>query len=64
MTASADRPWWKSESVIETVKTIGIVVGIVAFVQTLLFQHLSSKTLAATRSDENRKWRRSQHIRS
>ncbi len=38
MTASADRPWWKSESVIETAKTIGIVVGIVAFVQTLLFQ--------------------------
>ena len=38
MTASAERPWWKSESVIETAKTIGIVVGIVAFVQTLLFQ--------------------------
>lgn len=38
MTSDSQTPWWRGESVIETVKTIGIVVGIVAFVQTLLFQ--------------------------
>lgn len=38
MSAKSDTPWWRNESVVETVKTIGIVVGIVAFVQTLLFQ--------------------------
>ena len=38
MFAKSDTPWWQNESVVETVKTIGIVVGIVAFVQTLLFQ--------------------------
>lgn len=31
-------PWWKSEAVVETAKTIGIVLGVVAFVQTILFQ--------------------------
>lgn len=38
MTTGTELPWWKSEFVIETVKTIAIVVGIVGFVQTLLFQ--------------------------
>jgi len=38
MTSTTQVPWWRNESVVETVKTIGIVVGIVAFVQTLLFQ--------------------------
>lgn len=38
MSTKSDTPWWRNESVVETVKTIGIVVGIVAFVQTLLFQ--------------------------
>jgi signal peptidase I len=38
MTSNTQTPWWRNESVVETVKTIGIVVGIVAFVQTLLFQ--------------------------
>ena len=38
MTANSETPWWRNESVVETVKTIGIVIVIVAFVQTLLFQ--------------------------
>ncbi|HRI40001.1 MAG TPA: signal peptidase I [Nitrospira sp.] len=38
MTTKSETPWWRNESVVETVKTIGIVVGIVVFVQTLLFQ--------------------------
>jgi signal peptidase I len=38
MSDGTSRPWWKSESVIETAKSIGTIVGIVAFVQILLFQ--------------------------
>ncbi len=38
MSDGTSQPWWKNESVIETVKSIGTIVGIVAFVQILLFQ--------------------------
>jgi signal peptidase I len=38
MSDGTSQPWWKNESVIETAKSIGTIVGIVAFVQILLFQ--------------------------
>jgi signal peptidase I len=38
MSDANSKPWWKNESVIETAKSIGTIVGIVAFVQILLFQ--------------------------
>ena len=38
MSNASSKPWWKNESVIETAKSIGTIVGIVAFVQILLFQ--------------------------
>lgn len=38
MTTQSETPWWRNHILIETVKTIGFVFGIVAFVQILLFQ--------------------------
>ena len=38
MSEGKSRPWWQSESVSETVKSVATVVAIVAFVQILLFQ--------------------------
>lgn len=38
MSDGTSKPWWQNEHVSETVKSIATVVGIVAFVQILLFQ--------------------------
>lgn len=38
MSDGTNKPWWQNEHVSETVKSIATVVGIVAFVQILLFQ--------------------------